>query len=186
MTWHIDRYDKLTQFGICIHVCIDGYSRNLIWLEAFHTNKNPKVILGYYLNAVAKLGGCPRRVRADMGTENGDVAQIQMFLRRNVDDIFSGLKSFLYGASTSNQRIEAWWGYLRKHCMQYWMDIFHTLTENGDFCGDILDKNLVRFCFMRLVQVTTLFALLSALAKNRGGGGLSPAVDVSFCSCARC
>ena len=147
----MDGYDKLTQFGICIHGCIDGYSRNLIWLEAFHTNKNPKVILGYYLNAVAKLGGCPRRVRADMGTKNGDVAQIQMFLRRNDDEIFSGPKSFLYGASTRNQRIEAWWGYLRKHCMQYWMDIFHTLT-----------------------------------AENRGGGGLSPAVDVSFCSCARC
>ena len=101
-----------------------------------------------------EIGWLPKAgIRADMGTENGDVAQIQMFLRRNNDDIFSGPKSFLYGASTNNQRIEAWWGYLRKHCMQYWMDIFHTLTENGDFCGDILDKNLVRFCFMRLVQV---------------------------------
>ena len=33
--WHIDSYDKLKPYGICINGCIDGYSRYIIWLEAF-------------------------------------------------------------------------------------------------------------------------------------------------------
>jgi hypothetical protein len=48
-TWHIDGYDKLKPFGICIHGCIDGFSRQIIWLEAYNTNNNPRVIAGFFL-----------------------------------------------------------------------------------------------------------------------------------------
>ena len=30
--WHIDSYDKLKPYGICTNGCIDGFSRNIIWL----------------------------------------------------------------------------------------------------------------------------------------------------------
>ena len=80
-TWHMDGYDKLKPFGIAISGCIDGYSRQLIWLEAYITNNDPRVILGYFLEAVSSRHGGPRRVRADMGTENGHVEQVQTFLR---------------------------------------------------------------------------------------------------------
>ena len=30
--WHIDSYDKLKPYGIAINGCIDGFSRNVIWL----------------------------------------------------------------------------------------------------------------------------------------------------------
>ena len=85
----------------------------------------PRVILGYYLSAVSSREGCPRRVRADMGTENGHVEQLQKFLRRNGEDNMAGQKSFLYGTSINNQRIEAWWCLLRKQCVQHWLDVFH-------------------------------------------------------------
>ena len=80
-TWHMDGYDKLKPFGIAISGCIDGYSRQLIWLEAYITNNDPRVILGYFLEAVSSRHGGLRRVRADMGTENGHVEQVQTFLR---------------------------------------------------------------------------------------------------------
>ena len=164
-TWHIDGYDKLKPFGVAISGCIDGYSRNIIWLEAYTTNNDPKVILGYYLSAVSSREGCPRRVRADMGTENGHVEQVQKFLRRNGEDNMAGQKSFLYGTSINNQRIEAWWCLLRKQCVQYWLDVFHTLKEDGQFCGDILDKSLVQFCFMKLVQVFESHSMLICILK---------------------
>lgn len=47
--------------------------------------------------------GCPEKLRADLGTENGEVAAMQVFLRRNHLDVHSGPKSFIYGKSTSNQ-----------------------------------------------------------------------------------
>ena len=32
--WHVEGNDKLKPFGVAIHGCIDGYSRQIIWLQA--------------------------------------------------------------------------------------------------------------------------------------------------------
>ena len=72
---------------------------------------------------------------------------------KHFSDHMAGPKSFLYGKSTTNQKMEAWWSFLRKHSAQYWMDILHTLKEDGLFSGDVLDKNLVQLCFLKRVLV---------------------------------
>lgn len=41
--WHVDSYDKLKPYGICINGCIDGFSRHIIWLRAGSTSSDPKV-----------------------------------------------------------------------------------------------------------------------------------------------
>ena len=112
--WHLDRYDKLKPFGFCIHAAIDGYSRRILWLEVSNTNNNPKVVGQYYLSCVKELGGVPRCIRGDCGTENLYIAGMQRFFHDGGQDSFSGERSFMYGRSVSNQRIEAWWSYLRK------------------------------------------------------------------------
>ncbi|XP_035990558.1 uncharacterized protein LOC118562959 [Fundulus heteroclitus] len=150
--WHMDSYDKLKPYGIGINGCIDGFSRFVLWMEAYTTNNDPKVVANYFIECVTRLGGCPERIRADNGTENGNVANMQVFLRRNHTDSFAKDSSFIYGRSTANQRIESWWGILRKQSIQFWMNIFKTLQENGHFSGSFLDKSLVQFCFLNLVQ----------------------------------
>ncbi|CAG9812660.1 unnamed protein product [Phaedon cochleariae] len=40
--WHVDSYDKLKPHDICINVCIDGFSRHIIWLKAGFTTSDPK------------------------------------------------------------------------------------------------------------------------------------------------
>jgi len=112
--WHLDGYDKIKPFGICINGCIDGFSRQIIWLKASTTNNNPDVIGKYFLDVVLAAGGCPRVVRADFGTENVRIREFQVFLRRNAVDERSGANSYIDGASTSNQRIESWWGFCEK------------------------------------------------------------------------
>ena len=108
--WHIDGYDKLKPFGFCIHGAIDGFSRRILWLEVASKNSEPKVIAQYYLDYVRQFGGTARIIRGDRGTENVSLAAIQHFFRRSCDHDLSGAKSFMYGKSTTNQRIEAWWG----------------------------------------------------------------------------
>ena len=154
--WHMDSYDKLKPYGICINGCVDGYSRKIIWLNAYNTSSDPLVIGGYYTEAVERFGGCPRIVRGDRGTENSCVRDFQQFLRRDGTDRFRGEKSFMYGRSTSNQRIESWWGILRKESMEFWIDLLTNLKDEGHFDGGFLDKNLVIYCFLGLIQVTTL------------------------------
>lgn len=151
--WHLDSYDKLKPYGICINGCIDGFSRNVIWLEAYRTSSDAKLIAGYFMQSVRRLGGCPMRIRADMGTENCHVALLQQFMRRDGSDSWAGEGSFLYGKSTANQRIESFWSILRKQHCQFWISRFQHLKEEGDFTGTYIDKELIRFCFLQLIQV---------------------------------
>ena len=80
----------------------------------------------------------------------------QRFLRRNGDDGMAGDNAFIQGASTSNQRIEQWWGFLRRECAEYWIDLFNKMEIDGKFDGTYLDVNLIPFCFMYLVQVNSI------------------------------
>ena len=105
------------------------------------------------MNVVNKLSGCPTKIRVDRGTENGHIEVMQRVMRNNHDDSLAGDKSFVYGTSPANQRIESWWGILRKQCSQHWMNLCSSLKEEDTFSGSMLDKNLVRFCFMKLIQV---------------------------------
>lgn len=144
--WHFDSYDKLKPYGLCINGCIDGFSRTIIWLDVYSTSSDPRVVAGYYMEAVQTRKGCPQKMRGDMGTENGHVAEMQTFL--------TGNNSFLYGKSCHNQRIESWWGILRRHSAQNWMTMLRRMKDDGHFTGDLLDTSLVQFCFMNLLQVS--------------------------------
>lgn len=179
------RYDKLKPYRICIHGAIDGFSRSIVWLHAATSNNDPAVkaskiqyectnqattlgylsvlsvrikctkklscvTAGYYLNAVRTRGGCPKRIRADAGTENRHIEQLQRFFRDETE------RCFMYGKSTANQRIEWFWGLLRKEVIQVFMNLFAKLKDDGDFCGDQLDKFLIQYCFMDVIQVNTL------------------------------
>ena len=150
--WYIDGYE-LKPFGFCIHGPIDGYSRRNFWLEVGRTNNNPKIIANYFTDYICQIGGVPRIVRADAGTENVYVAGIQRFLRSGCEDAFSGDESFLYGKSVSNQRIEAWWSFLKKSNASWWIDFFKDMRDKGIFCDhDPIHLECLRFCFMPLIQ----------------------------------
>lgn len=152
--WHVDSYDKLKPYGICINGCIDGFSRKIIWLKAAYTSSDPRVIGGYFMEAVEQFGGCPRIVRTDLGTENVVVRDIQTYLRLGDVDSRSGEQSYIAGASTSNQRIESWWGMLRKEGMEYWIHLLGEMKDEGLCVGDYLDKSLVQLCFRNIIQVS--------------------------------
>lgn len=151
--WHMDGYDKLKPFGFSIHGCIDGFSRRIMWLEVGTTNNDPHVVVQYFLNCVRQVGGSPSIVRADCGTENVKVAGVQRFLRRDSHDSFAGDKSFMYGKSVSNQRIEAWWSQLRQSCTEFWINHFKDLRDSGVYCdGNVLHVECLKFCYMSVIR----------------------------------
>ncbi len=108
-----------------------------MWLNAYHTNNDPRVIGGYFLEAVKENQGCPGLVRGDYGTENGHVCVFQNFLRRHT---VGDQRTYIDGASTSNQRIESWWGYLRREHLNFWIEMFKHFQDIGDFSGDSWTK----------------------------------------------
>ena len=145
-TWHLDGYDKLKQFGFCIHGAIDGYSRRILWLEVASTN-DPAVIAYYYMTYLRKYG-----TATDCGTENMYVAGMQRFFHRNDDDSFASVKSFMYGKSTSNQRIESWWALLRNSCTDWSIKYFSDLRDEGLYnANDKIQVECLKFCFMDMI-----------------------------------
>jgi hypothetical protein len=146
--WHFDGYDKLKPFGFCISGCVDGFSRKIIWLNVYFTNNDPRIIGGYYIEAIEDLNGCPTKIRGDCGTENVKVKQFQTYLLRN-----GQTKAYLEGTSTANQRIECFWGHLRKQCLDKWLITLHAIQEDGYYTGDLLDKEIMLFCFLSQLQV---------------------------------
>lgn len=105
------------------------------------------------MNAIKLIGGFPKTVRTDMGTENKSVENIQRVLHELFVNEDAERPPFLYGRSTHNQRIEAWWSILRKHSAQFWMNLFQMLKEDNLFDGSFLDVALIQYCFMDIVQV---------------------------------
>jgi hypothetical protein len=151
--WHVDGYDKLKPFGFCIHGCIDGYSRRILWLEVAYSNNDPRIVGRYFLDYVKEIEGTARIIRGDRGTENGNIEIMQRFFRELEADDFAGDKSFMYGRSTSNQRIEAWWGNLRKSCSDWWIRYFKDMRDSGLYQDDkIIHQECLRFCYMDVLQ----------------------------------
>lgn len=162
--WHVDSYDKLKPYGICINGAIDGFSRMVIWLHAYSTNSDPKIIAQYFIDEVSSRNGTASRIRSDLGTENCYIEQMQMFLRHDHLDNFSH-RCYLYGSSNHNQRIENWWAFLRKQHAQFWMNSFQDLKDSDYFSGDFLDRNLIRFTCLEIIEVRS--RLLYQYNKNR-------------------
>jgi len=56
--WAQDQHDKWgPKFGLWLHNSIDPFTGYNNWLKVWWTNKNPRLIVSYYLEAVRKDGG---------------------------------------------------------------------------------------------------------------------------------
>lgn len=151
--WHIDGYDKLKPYGFPVHACIDGYSRRIIWVQVLTSNNDPIIIAKLYLQHINELGGCPKRVRSDCGTENVILAAMQCYLRKEGADRYAGKNAHIYGTSPSNQRQEAWWSYYRRHRSNWIINFFKEMVDNGETNpSDFLEKSCLQFCFAELIQ----------------------------------
>jgi hypothetical protein len=151
--WHIDGWDKLKAYGLCVHGCIDGFSRRILWIKVAATNHDPFVICSYFANFCKTVHGIPHKIRADCGTENVNVEMMQPVLRTLYSTNGQEEACFLYGKSTNNQRIEAWWSKFKQLGMHTWIEHFKDLVDVGvvDTSSE-LDIQCIRFCYMALLS----------------------------------
>jgi hypothetical protein len=55
--WSIDQHDKWGRFGLWLHLGIDPYAGRFAWLKVWWCNRNPRLLINYYLEAARKVGG---------------------------------------------------------------------------------------------------------------------------------
>lgn len=150
---HIDGYDKLKPYGFSIHGAIDGFSRKLLWLRILRSNKNPYSISRLYFDMVLEQGRVPKVIRCDAGTENVVVNEIQSVLRSDHADIREGGHSYIVNRSTANQRIEAFWSFLKRIFTAKWKNRFRDLEQIGLFnTADSDDVENMRMWLTSILQ----------------------------------
>ena len=118
--WSIDGYDKLKPYGIEIYAGMDAFSRNIVWSYVGISNSTQVSCVRQYLEAINELEIQPCFVRSDRGTETGMLAAAHFQLRRGENPDLSFEECWIYGTSTSNQRIEAWWQQLSQSLIWQW------------------------------------------------------------------
>lgn len=94
----------------------------------------------------------PTIIRADKGTENGVIGELQMVLRLSHSDQLSGARSFIQGKSVHNVKIESFWGELRQHSIDFYTQLFKTMVEQNLFDGSTLHIRCLQFCFGALIK----------------------------------
>jgi hypothetical protein len=127
---HIDGYDKLKPFGSSIHGCVDGFSRKVLWLQVLRSNKNPYVVSKCYFDYLIRFQRLPKIIRCDGGTENVVICDVHAALRNSANGESENL-SVIVGRYTNNQRIEMFWGLLKKGFTQHWRNFFQDMQDSG-------------------------------------------------------
>jgi hypothetical protein len=118
--WSMDGYDKLKPYGIEVYACIDAYSRYVVWIYVGISNSTAVSCLRQYLDCIECEERQPRFVRSDRGTETVMLADAHFQLQQNIQPDLEFRDCYLYGTSTANQRIEAWWGQMSKGALFRW------------------------------------------------------------------
>lgn len=100
-----------------------------------------------------QLGGVPRKIRSDDGTENSTMETLRTFLRSSHNDEYAGPGCFTIGRSTANKRIESYWSQFGKDGPGWWISFFKDLSDLGLFSSsDPVHVECIHFCFMQILR----------------------------------
>lgn len=115
--WSIDAHDKLKAWGFEIYASIDAYSRYITWFYIGISAGISRSVAGQYLRVLSERGKMPNLVRSDRGGETVLMAGAYWYLSQNrlrvrddgQRDPITFRQCWIYGKSTSNEKIESWW-----------------------------------------------------------------------------
>lgn len=124
--WSVDGYLKLQPYGIEVYAAIDAYSRFVVWIYVGISARTAISVVRQYLDTVNILGQHPRFIRSDHGTETVMLASAHHQLQQIAQPDLDFHDCYMYGTSTSNQRIEAWWNQLSKGLLFRWRVCYRT------------------------------------------------------------
>jgi hypothetical protein len=118
--WSIDGYCKLRPYGVEIYACIDAYSRYIVWVYVGISASTAVSCAHQFFEALEEVELQPRFVRSDRGVETVMLADAHYQLQTSYEPDLEFQECYLYGTSTANQRIEAWWQQLSKGLIFRW------------------------------------------------------------------
>ncbi|GLA56245.1 hypothetical protein AnigIFM63604_006246 [Aspergillus niger] len=143
--WSVDGYMKLDPYGIQIYAAIDAYSRYIIWVYVGIDTRTSVSVARQYLDTVQERKIMCNKIRSDHGSETSLLAQAHYELRKAYEPRIKATECYIFGPSTANQRIEAWWAQLSKSLLYRYRNYFKDLIELGDFSRDMIPDQIALY-----------------------------------------
>ena len=153
--WSIDGHEKIKAYGIEIYACIDAYSRYVIWAYVGITAGTALSVLHQYLYTVGENSFGPQFIRSDCGVETGQISYAHFMLSKANTPTLDWGDCYMFGTSTSNQRIESWWQQLSKGLLFRWRVRGSSLPLDYliDYYRSISTTSKPRICTQRVVRL---------------------------------
>ncbi|KAG6822071.1 hypothetical protein H0H92_015452, partial [Tricholoma furcatifolium] len=130
--WVQDQHDKWgPRYGLWLHNNLDSFSGFNNWLKVWWTNKNPRLIGAWYIDAVRKLGGIPVMTQSDPGSENFGVANIQTCIRHTLDPSLVDTLQHVFKRRRHNIKSEANWSVFRRDFAPGYENLFEEGVLSG-------------------------------------------------------
>ncbi|KAG1847850.1 hypothetical protein DFJ58DRAFT_730028 [Suillus subalutaceus] len=132
----VDQHDKWLRFGLGLHTGVEPFSGRIMWIRVWHSNRNPQLILTYYLDTIEKLGHIPMVTQSDPGTENYGIANAHTMLRQMYDPALQGTLQHRWMRSKKNVKPEITWSQLRRRFTPGFETLLDEGVENGWYDSD--------------------------------------------------
>ncbi|KAG9312434.1 hypothetical protein JVU11DRAFT_6818 [Chiua virens] len=151
--WAVDQHDKWLRFGLALHTGIEPFSGRILWMKVWHSNRNPQLILSYYLETVESLGYVPMVTQSDPGTENFGIANAQTMLRQMHDPALQGFVQHRWMRLKKNIMPEIAWSQLRRRFTPGFEEVLEKGIQAGWFDPDnTLQLMVFRWIFIPWLQ----------------------------------
>ncbi|KAJ7300659.1 hypothetical protein DFH08DRAFT_919235 [Mycena albidolilacea] len=130
--WAQDQHDKWgSRFGLWLHNSIDPFVGYNNCLRVWWTNKNPRLVTKFFLDACRVLGAIPMFTQSDRGNENNGVANAQTIMRQALDPSLAGTLQHMWKTEKNNVKSEANWSVTRADLSPGLEDLFEIGVQNG-------------------------------------------------------
>ncbi|KAI0089513.1 hypothetical protein BDY19DRAFT_864419, partial [Irpex rosettiformis] len=129
--WAVDQHDKWQKFGLYLHVGVDPFPGDILWLRIWWTNRNPRLVTSYYLDAASNRGGICLVTQSDPGTENYGIANCHTTIRHQLDQSLVGTLQHRFMRKKSNIKPEIMWSVIRRT----WSEGFESILQYGVLNG---------------------------------------------------
>ncbi|KAH7905061.1 hypothetical protein BJ138DRAFT_1018219 [Hygrophoropsis aurantiaca] len=151
--WPQDQHDKWGRFGLWLHISLDPYSGYINWLKVWWTNKNPRLIARYYIEACRKLGAVPLVTQSDPGSENFSVANAHTTIRHRLDSSLSDTLQHRWMRKHQNIKPEIQWSVFRRNFAPGFEDILDEGVNEGLYdVNDTLENYVFRWLAIPWIQ----------------------------------
>ncbi|PWY62025.1 hypothetical protein BO83DRAFT_460335 [Aspergillus eucalypticola CBS 122712] len=110
-----------------------------IWSVDGYMKLDP--VVRQYLDTVHERKIICNKIRSDYGSETSLLAKAHCYLRRAYEPEIEVTRCYIFGSSTVNQRIEAWWAQLSKSLLFR----YRVLIEVGDFSKDMIPDQITLY-----------------------------------------